>query len=226
MPISPVESLEKIVSQSLRKWLGLPRSLTNIALYGHSTKLKLPFSSVTEEFKVSRAREVMQYRDSDDPMVSTANISVRTGRKWRAQEAVDRAETRLNHSVIVGNVATGRAGLGSFPKQSFDKATPREKRRMVLEEVRSEEEEHRRSKMVAMSQQGAWTRWEQVEQRNISWTDLWKAEPYRIRFLVCSVYDVLPSPTNLRIWRLSDSPSRLGQEIKISGEDCHHLTPP
>ena len=36
--------------------------------------------------------------------------------------------------------------------------------------------------------------------------DLWKAEPYRIRFLVCSVYDVLPSPTNLRIWRLSDSP--------------------
>ena len=52
VPISTVESLTKIVSQSLRKWLGLPRSLSNIALYGHSTKLKLPFSSVTEEFKV------------------------------------------------------------------------------------------------------------------------------------------------------------------------------
>ena len=46
---------------------------------------------------VNRAREVLQYRESKDLKVSQADIEVRTGRKWRAQEAVDQAESRLRH---------------------------------------------------------------------------------------------------------------------------------
>jgi hypothetical protein len=33
--------------------------------------------------------------------------------------------------------------------------------------------------------------------------ELWKLEPFRISFLLRSVYDTLPSPTNLYRWGLS-----------------------
>lgn len=66
----------------------MPKSLSSIALYGHTNKLQLPFTGLTEEFKVTRAREVLLYRDSSDTRVSSAGIKVRTGRKWKAQEAV------------------------------------------------------------------------------------------------------------------------------------------
>ena len=70
VPITAVESLEKTISQFLRRWLGLPRSLSSIALYSKATKVQLPLSSVVEEFKITRAREVMLYRDSKYTRVS------------------------------------------------------------------------------------------------------------------------------------------------------------
>ena len=57
VPITTVETLERRVSSYLRRWLGLPRSLSSLALYGNTNKLHLPFKSLEEEFKVTRARE-------------------------------------------------------------------------------------------------------------------------------------------------------------------------
>uniref|UniRef100_A0A1A8S175 Reverse transcriptase domain-containing protein n=1 Tax=Nothobranchius rachovii TaxID=451742 RepID=A0A1A8S175_9TELE len=37
-------------------------------------------------------------------------------------------------------------------------------------------------------------------------TELWKAEPVRIKFLVKSVYDILPSQANQHTWGLADTP--------------------
>ncbi|KAI8506911.1 hypothetical protein Bbelb_153500 [Branchiostoma belcheri] len=207
VPMTAVEQLERTISKSLRRWLGVPRSLSNIALYGRSTKLRLPLSGLTEEFKVTRAREVMMYRDSADTKVSSAGITVRTGRKWKAQEAVDKAESRLRHSVLVGTLAVGRAGLGSCPKPQYDKASGRERRQLVQDEIRAEEEEARHCRMVGMRKQGAWTRWEQTEPRKVTWPELCRAEPFRIKFLISSVYDVLPSPANLHIWGMAETPA-------------------
>ncbi|XP_075343502.1 uncharacterized protein LOC142401936 [Odontesthes bonariensis] len=206
VPITTVECFERKVSSFLRKWLGLPRSLSSIALYGRNNKLKLPFSSLTEEFMAPRAREVLLYRDSSDIKVSSAGIEVRTGRKWCAQEAVNQAESRLRHSELVGTVATGRAGLGSNPRPSYNKAKGKERRQLIQEEVRAGVEEARCSRTVGMRQQGAWTRWEEAAARKVSWTDLWRSEPHRIKFLIQSVYDVLPSPSNLHRWGLAENP--------------------
>ncbi|KAI7802934.1 polyprotein, partial [Triplophysa rosa] len=153
-PITTVEGFERKISRYLHRWLGLPRSLSSIALYGNN-KRKLPMSSLNEEFMVTHAREVLQYRESSDPNVSRAGIVVRTGRK---------------------------------------------------QEVRAGVEELRASQMVGMRQQGAWTRWEQAVDRKISWNELWRAEPYRIKFLIASIYDVLPSPSNLFCWGKVDTP--------------------
>lgn len=57
-----------------------------------------------------------------------------------------------------------------------------------------------------MGQQGAWTRWEEAADRKVSWTELWRSEPHRIKFLIQSVYDVLPSPSNLFRWGLAENP--------------------
>ncbi|CAJ1075238.1 LOW QUALITY PROTEIN: uncharacterized protein LOC109089580 [Xyrichtys novacula] len=207
VPITTVEGFERKVSRFLRRWLGLPRSLSSIALFGHNTKLQLPFSSPSEEFKVTRAREVLLYRDSADTKVSSAGVEVRTGRKWRAKDAVERAEARLQHSTLVGTVATGRAGLGSNPKPCYIKARGKERRRLIQDEVRAEVEEARFSRAVGMSKQGAWTRWEHIAGRKITWAELWKAEPHHFKFLVQSVYDVLPSPANLFTWGLVEAPA-------------------
>jgi len=59
VPISTVETLERRVSSCLRRWLGLPRSLSNIALYRNTIMLLLPLKSLEEEFEVTRAREVL-----------------------------------------------------------------------------------------------------------------------------------------------------------------------
>ncbi|XP_061925310.1 uncharacterized protein LOC133664585 [Entelurus aequoreus] len=205
-PISTVEILERRVSNHLRRWLGLPKSLSSIALYGNSNKLQLPFKSLEEEFKVTRAREVVQYRDSSDPKVAKAGIQVRTGRKWRAEEAVQEADARLRHRSLVGAVTRGRAGLGFFPTPQLN-TRGKEGRRLVQDEVRAAVEETRTCKAVGMKQQGAWTRWDNAVERRVTWAEIWKAEPQRIKFLIQAVYDVLPSPSNLHTWGIAETPA-------------------
>ena len=61
--------------------------------------------------------------------------------------------------------------------------------------------------MASLSQQGAWTRWEDVEKKRITWSDCWRPDFSEIGFLIKSVYDVLPSPTNLHIWGKRKTPN-------------------
>ncbi|XP_029359637.1 uncharacterized protein LOC115044643 [Echeneis naucrates] len=119
-----MEGFEQKVSSYLRRWLGLPYSLSSIGLYGNTNKLRLPFSSVREEFIVARAREHLRYSGSRDAKVSGAGIVMRTGRKWRAANAVQQAELRLKHKAIRGTVGQGRAGLGSQPVCAYGAVKP------------------------------------------------------------------------------------------------------
>ncbi len=202
-----VEGFEQKVSSYLRRWLGLPCSLSNIGLYGNTNKLRLPFSSVREEFIVARAREHLQYSGSRDAKVPGAGIVVRTGRKWRAAEAVQQAKTRLKHKAILGTVAQGRAGLGSLRATRYNSASGKERQRLVQEEVRASVEEERTCRAVVMWQQGTWMMWEQVMERSVTWMVIWKWNPQRIKFLIQGVYDVLPRPSNLCIWGKIDTPA-------------------
>lgn len=86
-------------------------------------------------------------------------------------------------------------------------ACSKEKRQLVQDEIRAAEEEGQCSKMVGVSKQEAWNRWEHAEFRKITWAKLWKVEPSYIIFLVKSVDDdVLPSQANLHTWVVIDTP--------------------
>ena len=50
-------------------------------------------------------------------------------------------------------------------------------------------------------------------ERKISWKDIWQWETARLSFLIRSTYDVLPSPSNLKRWKLSqDDLCKCGQK--------------
>ena len=206
VPLTTVEALERKINNFLRRWLSVPKAFCSIGLYSSGSKLQLPITSVVEEFKTAKVRLAMMLRDSNDQAVRQANITVKTGRKWKATRALREAEERLQHADIVGTVTQGRLGLGVITRASWKEAKAKERRGMVQKEIRAVEEEGRQARAVEMRQQGRWTRWDGVRGRSLGWKDIWSMEGHRIKFLLSSVYDVLPTPTNLQRWRLTEDP--------------------
>lgn len=56
VPITTVQALERKISNYLRRWPGLPRSLSSASFCGTNNDMQLPISSLAEEFMVSIAR--------------------------------------------------------------------------------------------------------------------------------------------------------------------------
>ena len=48
-PMTVVETMERKINTYLRRWLGVPRSLSSAVLYGTSNALQLPFKGLVEE---------------------------------------------------------------------------------------------------------------------------------------------------------------------------------
>ncbi|KAF4113666.1 hypothetical protein G5714_006211 [Onychostoma macrolepis] len=71
LPITTVEKLERTMTSCMKKWLDIPRCLTNISLYGKGV-LELPITSLTEEYKFSKIRLQMTLKDSRDQTISNA----------------------------------------------------------------------------------------------------------------------------------------------------------
>ena len=200
VPLSKVEKLERMVNSYVRKWLGVPRCLSSIGLYGKGM-LHLPISSLAEEYKCAKVRLEMMLLDSSDPFVAQTAPILATGRKWTPLVATEQAKAALRHRDIVGRVQEGRGGLGlGASTPAWSKANPSERRKLVVQEVRREEEAGRRAKAVAQAKQGQWMAWEGVEKRKISWKELWEMETFRASFTIRATYDVLPSPSNLSQW--------------------------
>ncbi|CAC5407387.1 unnamed protein product [Mytilus coruscus] len=176
VPMTTIEGMERISNGYLRRWLGVPRSFSSVGLYSLGSKLQLPLKSITEEFKVTKVRQHL--------MLKKAGM--------------------INE--IVGRVAVGRQGLDVTPTAKWRTATVEGKRHLVQKEVRSMEEESRMVKAVSMKKQGSWLNWEGARQLKLSWNEIWKMEPNRLQFKLKSVYDVLPSPTNLATLGLIDDP--------------------
>ncbi|MGH0170606.1 UNVERIFIED_CONTAM: hypothetical protein FKN15_059684 [Acipenser sinensis] len=63
--LTTVEKLEALISSYIRKWLGVPRCLSRVGLYGKGI-LQLPVSALTEEFKCAKSITLLLvYSDSD-----------------------------------------------------------------------------------------------------------------------------------------------------------------
>ena len=164
-------------------------------------------------------KTLLQYAESKDPKVAATGIQIKPGRKWIVKRELQVAEERPRHKAILESIAKGSAGLGFSPSTHTNSAKGKE-RCQLIQEVREGVEEVQYCKMVGPSQQGAWTRWEGVEEKRITWSDRWQPDLSEIRFLIKSVYDVLPIPTNLHIWEERDPPI-----VKyVLGKDLYNIS--
>ena len=207
IPITEVEKMEVTLNKHIKQWLGIPRTFSSIGLYSTSSKLQLPLKSVTDEYKTTKARQTMTIRSNPDPFVREAGISLRSGRKWNVDKAVDEAQARLRQKDLIGSVAHGRMGIGCIPRQSWSKSNSAQQRHLVQDEIREIQEEQRTVRAAAMSKQGSWLNWEGVRPRKLNWEEMRSMEACRIKFLLASVYEVLPTPSNLCLWKLTETPN-------------------
>ena len=92
--------------------------------------------------------------DSDVPIVKTVQPTITKGRKWKVVEAIDEAKECFKIKEVIGQTQTNRKGLGSSTAKWWSKAEGEEKRDMVINEIRLNEDSRRVQKAVQQSQHG------------------------------------------------------------------------
>merc|ERR1712055_51021 len=199
IPESKVNEMQMRITGQLKRWLGLPMSLSTACMYTRSGRLQLPYSELSEEVKTAKARVYTAFEESEDPCVKGAKLIVDGGRKADTPGSVKDARSRLEMKDIVGIPNKGREGLGMNPRKYFGSSTKKERRTMVVDTVREAEEDRRRVKMASLGKQGAHTRWEGPEKK-LSHREIISTSETSLKFLVKAVYDLLPTPSNKKIW--------------------------
>ena len=82
--------------------------------------------------------------------------SLTTGRRWRPKDATQQAKAALEHADIVGHVQQERGGLGvGQSRPLWNKETPSERRKLVVLEIRHQEQAGRCAKAVTQARHGA-----------------------------------------------------------------------
>ena len=122
--LTTVEGMERKINHYHRQWMVVPQSFSSIGFYRKTTKLRLPLTSVVEEFKAGKAQLIMTLKDARGSKVNEAGEYIQSEQKWKANEAVVEAESRLRHKDIVGTTCKGRQGLGSESQREGKEPQP------------------------------------------------------------------------------------------------------
>ena len=196
-------TLEQKVSTFIRKWLHLPKSTSNVCLYGSCSPCPLPIRSLTSILKSAKISGHLLLRDSKDPLVSSTPPALKAGR-WSVGKAVQIAESEVRVKAMMGPPQFGKAGLGLSKAFKLPQTNQCHAYRKVISDTSKEidgEEHHSRAMQLLV--QGHWTRWENYVKHDLSWKSLLAMPPNLLSFCLNSTYDVLPSPSNLKRWRIS-----------------------
>ncbi|KAK3724674.1 hypothetical protein RRG08_041156 [Elysia crispata] len=113
------------------RWLRVPSGLTDVAMYCRKAKLRLPLKFILEEYKCDKARLLSMLEDSEDPVVKTVQLTIKTGRQttehvlssckitfsqgrytWRQSYA--QLKERLPNALIFTTEAGAKLWHGSF----------------------------------------------------------------------------------------------------------------
>ncbi|KAI2655433.1 hypothetical protein H4Q32_017833 [Labeo rohita] len=139
-----IEQLRRDLANGLKQMnnTGLPGKLKLWCYqFGLLPRLLWPLTILVEDFKCAKVRLDMSLTDSRDPVVRGAALSLATGKKWTPATAVLQAKSALLHCDVVGHVQQGRGGFGlGALTPLWQKASATERRTMVVQEVRRQEE--------------------------------------------------------------------------------------
>merc|ERR1739842_208648 len=71
---SKVKEMQVLITGYLKRWLGLPMSLSTACLYTRSGKLQLPYSELSEKVKAAKARVYTAFEESEDPLCARSKF--------------------------------------------------------------------------------------------------------------------------------------------------------
>ena len=218
--VSFIEALQIKQNVYARKWLGLPKCTSDVALYSNNVPCPLPFKSLVTLFKETKVGSFLQLQSSKDDQVTSTLRSHNTGLKWTVGDAIERAEMRVEEKKIIGikrggtvgdalgqDKASCRLGLGfagDIAIKDTDK-TSKSYRELITGMLRLEDEEKHTLKAISQALQGSWTRWQHFIRRDISWKCAFASSNPFIRFFVGSTYNTLPTKINLERWGIIDN---------------------
>ena len=214
--ISTGVGLEQRISVFVRKWLRLPRSLMNVALYSKISPCALPLVSLTSVLRNSKVSAYLQLRESKDPKISLLNVNLKAGRMDVVKE-VAAAEAEIKFRDIVGapmsseppqigatHASRSKPGLGRNPRKKTPKKDSKEYRKLVTKVSNDIHEEGYMQKAVASTVQCQWTRWVNYIHNDFTWHKLMNMPLSLISFCLNATYDTLPTPVNLARWKIPD----------------------
>ena len=217
VPLKAGIELEKRVSFFIRKWLRLPISITNVALYSKISPCALPLVSLTSVLRSSKVSAYLQLRESKDALISTLGPKLRAG-KFDVEKEVQMAEAELKFKDMVGapvardppqigssRQSSTKPGLGLNERQKTPNKDSAEYRRQVNKVAGDIHEEEYMRKAVACSVQCNWTRWVDYIHNDLSWSKVVKMPMNLLSFCINATYDTLPTPVNLKRWKIPDS---------------------
>ena len=107
-----VEGMERKQCVYLRKWLGLAKHLSNVALFSKDVPITLPLQSLVDVFKATKVRSFLQLKYSSDASVA-AHARPHIGKKWDVLSAVESAESSLETDRIAGDVRSRNSEVSS-----------------------------------------------------------------------------------------------------------------
>ena len=125
--------------------------------------------------------------------MKTVQPTIKTGRKWKVVEAADQSKERFKMKEVIGQTQNDCKGLGPSVTKLWSEAEGKEKREMVINEIRLNEDSRGVKKAVLKSQQGQWTNW---DNGMTSGTFV----PLRTSFLIRSVYEFTISCPQTLTW--------------------------
>ena len=155
--------------------------------------------SLTSILKSSKISGHLLLRDSQDPLVSGSKPDLKSG-SWKVKEAVRAVEAELHFKTIRGPPQLGRAmsKCQTVPKRKHS----HEYCKLVSDTSKEIREDENMCKALQLQVQGQWTRWENYVKNDLSWNSILATPPNLLSFCLSSTYDVLPSPSNLKHWRI------------------------
>ena len=109
---------------------------------------------------------------------------------------------------LIGHHQHSHHGLGYIKtsKVSSDKSS-RDYRSFISSHHKEIEDTYAISKAVQLKVQGQWTRWLNYVQQNFSWKSLLAMPVNLTSFCILPIYDTLPTPSNLKRWKLTTETS-------------------
>ena len=96
-------------------------------------------------------------QDTSDDMVRMIQPTPMSGRKWKPYEAIEASKESLKLKEVIGPAQTNRQGLGHSTASWLSRSSGKEKRDMIINEVRKDEDNNEFQKAVQQSKHGQWT---------------------------------------------------------------------